>query len=380
MKKILLTFFVIFFLIFWGYFAFAKYFNSWKITLYKTITENIYPDSKKLNYSIIIFKSEKDISWFKIKSSCKNKNNFITQKDNLYFFKFTLLNNLCEDNTFYLTNWKKDFLKFNLNIIKKSDIFNNYSDYSDKWLKQVKKWLEEEINRFYKKNKINKQNIYSKRIYQELIYKKSILENILKRRKLKYENPVIWYKITTKLNQIPNAGRPYRSHYTDWVHHWWDIMAPEWTPVEALDDWIIIRVVSWFDFEDIASNIEEKWFISKTQKLRNLDILRWQQVWLKTTKWDVVFYSHLSKIYDNIKEWVFVKVWEKLWEIWKSWVPDRDYKDIHLHFAIMKNPHFENKIWNYTYQDIMAWNWYLKWLNPDEVLKKQKNIFIEEAF
>jgi len=153
----------------------------------------------------------------------------------------------------------------------------------------------------------------------------------------------------------------------------------EGTTVSAIDDWVIIRVVEDFDFEDI-NNIIKEWEISYTQKIRNLDILRWKQVWLKTSKWDVMFYSHLNLIYENIKEWVYIKAWENIWTVWKTWVPDRDYNNFHLHFPIQKNPYDIKKINKYSYEDIMKWDWYLKWLSPDEVIKQQNDIFVKEAF
>jgi hypothetical protein len=196
----------------------------------------------------------------------------------------------------------------------------------------------------------------------------------MKKRKLKYNLPVKWYKIATKLTRIPNANRPYRKKYTDWIHHWWDIMAPYWTPVSAIDDGIIIKVVNNFVFEDLKK-LKKVWKISEYQKYINLDILRWNQVWLKTTKWDVIFYSHLSKVYDWIKVWNLIKVWTELWEIWKSWVPDKNYKNYHLHFTIHKNPYILEKVWKYSIKDYMFWHWYLRWLSSKEVLESQNNIF-----
>ena len=386
MKNKLTTYFAIFFLVIGLLFLCSNFidFNK-KISFYDYDSKNIFPDSTKLNKNIIIFKSNTDISKYKIKTSCNNKFKYLWEKNDLYIFTFKLLDNNCENPVFILSDWKESFekTKFELNIENKYNIYSQLIDYSDKNLSKLLEKTKIEKNNYSKYKKIfNKSlfNIKKNRLYSEINYKLDILKEIIERRKLKYDNPVPWYKITTKLNQIPNAGRPYRDNYTDWIHHWWDIMAPEGTPVSAIDDWIIIRTVENFDFEDIDSNIIKEWEVDKTQKLRNLDILRWQQVWLKTTKWDVMFYSHLSKIYDNIEEWTFVKSWEKIWEIWKTWVPDKDYQNIHLHFPIMKNPYNKDKINNYSYEDIMAWDWYLKGLNPDVVLKEQKNIFVNNAF
>lgn len=385
MKNKLLKFFAIFSLIIGIIFLCTNFitFNK-NITFYKVVSENIFTDSENLNSSIIIFKSNTNISKYKIETKCNHIFEYLWEKNRLYLFNFKLLDNKCENPKFYLSDWNKkiESTKFELNIEKKSDIFLNFVDYSNEELLKINQKLLSEITKYSKYKKINKSSlskIKKNRYYKELIYKKNILKNILERRSKKYENPVKWYYIATWLNVIPNARRPYRSNYTDWIHHWWDIISPEWTTVSAIDDWVIIRVVEDFDFEDI-NNIIKEWEISYTQKIRNLDILRWKQVWLKTSKWDVMFYSHLNLIYENIKEWVYIKAWENIWTVWKTWVPDRDYNNFHLHFPIQKNPYDIKKINKYSYEDIMKWDWYLKWLSPDEVIKQQNDIFVKEAF
>ncbi len=385
MKNKLITLFVILFLILGSFFVYFNYINiEKKIEFYGSISKNIFLESEKLNWTLLFFKSNTDISNYSLLSTCKVDFKYLSKKKNKYIYKLDFLGNNCVNSSFYLKkNWEKiKESNFRLNIFKKSDIFLGYVNYSDNKLTRIEKELSSETKRFSKYNKFKNKtlfNIKANRTYKELIYKKNILNNIIEKRKKKYKIPVPWYKISTWLNVIPNAARPYRAQYTDWIHRWWDIMAPKGTPVSAIDDWVIIRVVGYFDFEDI-SNIQKQWEISNSQKLRNLDILRWNQVWLKTTKWDVIFYSHLTEIYDNIYEWAFVNSWEYLWTIGSTWVPDREYTNFHLHFPIMKNPHNPKKVWKYSYEDIMGWDWYLKWQTPDEVIKNQKEIFVKEAF
>ena len=79
------------------------------------------------------------------------------------------------------------------------------------------------------------------------------------------------------------------------------------------------------------------------QKLKNLDILRGKQVWLKTMKGEVVFYSHLDIIPSDLSEGMFVSRGHNLGTTGVSGVPQDGYDDFHLHFAIMENPYiFEN--------------------------------------
>ena len=154
-------------------------------------------------------------------------------------------------------------------------------------------------------------------------------------------------------------------------------MAPQWTQVSAIDKWIIIRVVDGFNYRDIADI--KKWAsLSHSEKLRNLDILRGNQVWLKTTKWDVIFYSHLNKIFNNIKEGKIISVDTPIGTIGKTGVPDKNYSNYHLHFPIQKNPYNSKKAGKYSLEDYMSWDWYLKWLTQEEVLKWQNLIFNED--
>jgi hypothetical protein len=142
----------------------------------------------------------------------------------------------------------------------------------------------------------------------------------------------------------------------------------------ALDDWVIVRIVDWFTKKDL-DKIKFGTGLTYDEKVRNLDLLRWNQVWLKTTKWDVVFYSHLNEVYTNIKEWDIIKVWQELWTVWKTWVPWDDYEDYHLHFEIHKNPYDKKIAWKYDIEDYMKWEWYYKWKSLDYIAEHQREIF-----
>lgn len=385
MKKILLTLSVLLFIIIGITIVLANYINFEKnITFLDSTSKNIITSSQKLNWIIVIFKSNTDISNYKIKSICKNNFKFLWKQNKLYVFNLTLLDNNCTNPNFVLENNKEIFSKshFKLKIENKASIFAKIIDYNNDYINKLNKVLIQKIEKYSiynKNNKTNFKDLKNKRFYEELIYKQKIVAHILNRRNLKYISPVKWYKIPEKLNEIPNAARPYRKHYTDGIHRWWDIVTPRGTMSSALDDWIIIRIVRNFKFEDLWK-IVKKGDINYTQQLRNLDILRWNQVWLKTSKWDVVFYSHLWEINKNLKEWDFISVWTNIWTIDKSWVPDKNYTNFHLHFPIQKNPYIKNKAGRYSWEDYMAWDWYLKWLDPTAVIKWQRDVFIKEAF
>ena len=214
------------------------------------------------------------------------------------------------------------------------------------------------------------------RFYKELVYKRDILKNIIEKRRDKYLVPVRWYWLSDSHIKLPNASRGYRKDYTDWIHHGWDIDAPLDSQVISLDDWIIVRVVKEYAWEDLWK-IKHSHNLSEDDKLNNLDILRWNQVWLKTAKWDVVFYSHLDNIYSNIKEGEMIKSWTPIWTIWITWIPDKSYTDYHLHFAVHKNPYNINMAWKYSFDDYMRWDWYFKWESASHILDHQHSVFTE---
>ena len=168
------------------------------------------------------------------------------------------------------------------NILNKKIVY--YSDYT-KYTKDI----EENYYVYLVKN----------RILNEAIYNRNLIDNILKHRAEKYSIPVEGWKIDLSHSKIPNAWRWYRAEYTDWIHHWWDVAWNFWDQTIAIDDWRIVRVVSNFSKTDL-NLIERGNNLSENDKLKNLDILRGKQVWLKTMKWDVIFYSHLDEVFSNI--------------------------------------------------------------------------------
>lgn len=167
-----------------------------------------------------------------------------------------------------------------------------------------------------------------------------------------YISPVARYEVPRIDKLMPGTGRPYRKDTTDGIHHGWDILAPYGTSVRALGKGVIVRIVSgwkWADFDELKRRN-----VSVDDELTNLDIFRGNQVWLKTMDGNVTFYSHLSQIDPNVHVGSVVEAGTRLGAIGTTGVPDRNYKDIHLHFEIQKNPHMENPA-TPSILDIMRW-------------------------
>ncbi len=352
-----------------------------KITKIESLWQNIFLDDKNLKSTYIFYTSYHDLSSYNLKSFCSISSKFSWKNWNKYAFKITYLDE-CFYWLTYLQSSDKSILsdsKISLKIFNKSKLFDFFVDRNNKSLNKINSNIENNIVNL--KNNLAKNwwnsfliDLQIKRRLLELKYQKNFLNSIIKSRKEKYISPVDGYDVSTKINEIPNADRPYRKEYTDWIHHWWDIMTPFWTPVIALSYWKIIRIVDGFVYSDL-NKIKRNWKLTLEDQLNNLDILRWNQVWLKTSSWDVVFYSHLSEISEDIKVWDMVNKSSYLWKIWNSWVPEKNYDKFHLHFAIQKNPYLKNKIWKYSFMDYMKWDWYFKWKSLEYTKENTKNIF-----
>lgn len=365
-------------LVFWSELIFTK-----DVKFVSSLTNNIYLNSNKLNSNIIIFKSNFDISNYELHSSCNITSKFINNHESLYFFRVNYNDSDCNNSNLILKNWEEILVNtsLKLNLIKEYELFDFLVDYDTEYLSRLKWSYDEKIWKLaifenfswddlvkYYKYLINQ------RKFNEYKYKFDLVSSILEWRSKKYIVPVVGYKLSTREVKIPNSWRWYRADYTDWIHHGWDIDTNLWREVVAIDDWEIIRVVSNFDYVDLEK-IKRTENLTYEEKLRNLDILRWNQVWLKTTKWDVVFYSHLHTISSYITEWTIIKSWTILWTVWISWIPDKSYNDYHLHFSVQKNPYDKNKVGSNDIEDYMKWDWYFKWEKPQYIINNQWNIF-----
>lgn len=375
-KIIFIIFLLIFSLFVW--FLTSLFFHFSKIDYYFSISENIFPDFEKLNKNKIILQTKQNPKNFKISWDCGVFWKLSQSDWYTHIFDIQILQkdcNLEKVNVFLKNNFLE--LKKTFNLVKNYNLYEKYLDFSDKDLQNFLEISKKSISSIDLSIIENSELKVKKfREKQELEYIKNFIENILEKRKEKYIIPVEWGSLPTREVKLPNSLRPYRADYTDWVHQWWDFDAKKYTPVLALDNWIIIRIVSWYKFED-TQKVDKSENLTYEQKTLNLDILRGNQVWLKTMKWDVAFYSHLSEIWENLKVWEIVKKWQILWKVGASWVPEIWYSDFHLHLQLHKNPYIFEKSWKYSFLEIMLWDWYFKGKNLNYILENQKNIFQE---
>lgn len=340
------------------------------------LSKNIYPESVWLDSTMIILKSGKDISDAKFTSKCDIFSKFVEKRNNYYIFSVKYFST-CDDNKIILKDIENNILfTQKLEFITEYKLWDKMIDYPTKNIEDVYKKSEKIIENYKKSLSWNNalKNVENVRKIEEVQFVNKILKNILEKRSEKYLIPVDGYQLPTKLSKIPNAWRPYREHYTDGIHHGWDVGSQLWEEVLALDDAMVVRVVTGFRFEDLWRIVYWE-DLTEDQKIKNLDILRWNQVWLKTAKWDVVFYSHLQDIFPGVEEWLMVRKGQKVGTIGISGIPDKTYTDYHLHFPIHKNPLNPSQAGKYDYDDYMRWPWYLKEKNLYEVLEHQHEIF-----
>ncbi len=338
--------------------------------IFYSSSNNIFKDKLSLSSNYIV--TNKYFTNYKISWDCSAFWELVWKKADISIFKIKLLKKDCDKTKVSVKiNLDGAVLNKDFNIVSDYKLYSNYLDFTNEDLGKINDAIKQKIVEL---KSFEKSPIKIKRNLLELSYMSNFLQDIIDKRKEKYKIPVLWASMPNKKHKIPNTARPYRETYTDWIHHGWDFDAEKWDSVISLDDGIVIRVVDDFLFSDL-------WKLNKSKnlweddKLKNLDILRWNQVWVKTMKWDVAFYSHLEEVFDDVKVWMVVGKWQPLWTIWISGVPDKNYSDYHLHIPVHKNPYIKSKHWKNTYMDYMMWDWYFKWESLDYILENQKNIF-----
>ncbi len=352
-----------------------------------SLNNNIILWNNDLNSTFFVIKTDKKYTDLTLKSSCNNSQKifYIDTKSysfNLFLVKFKFIDNFCVDKNILISidNILCKNCKYNIKTKYEWEILNTFLNYNTSLIKDqidiVNKNIinfESEISQISTKNNFLSKIKLINKTYS-LNYKKfelKLLHNIFNERKnIQYKIPVEWKEMPTKPSLIPNSLRPHRSQNTDWIHHWYDINSPKNTPVIAVWKWVIIRIKDnfiWDDFDKIINNN-----LTYIDKLNNLDIYRWNQVWLKTFDWNVFFYSHLNNVASDLYEWKIVNSWDILGFIGNSWVPDKNYNDYHLHFEIQINPFTQNE---YSNLDIMHWDWFWKWKSINWILSKNKSLF-----
>lgn len=360
------------FLSVWGYTTNAE--NTLRLDF--QLTNNIYLNSGKINDTLFLYESDIDLSSYSFISECKINSKFIWNEGKYYLFKITYIGNTCDKNTVSFVAPDSQIIRTEpVTIIEKPHLYDYFLDYSTWDLEELKNTLtmkrEELTSSLWNTPKLK---LKQARKVDEINYLLWLINYIVLQRDEKYIVPVLWKSISNNVSRVPNARRPYRKDITDGIHHWWDVYWPLEDQTVAIDDALVVRVVRDFEYSDLWK-LNRSSVLSELDEAKNLDIYRWNQVWLKTMKWDLVFYSHLTEISDTIVEWEIIKQGDFVWTTGITGVPDKNYSDYHLHFTIHKNPYIRKKAWKNTIDDYLLWDWYFKWKSISYVLQNQNKIF-----
>lgn len=367
-------------LVFWGTMNFKT-----DIKYVWSVAETVYVDHPSTAKNVVVFHSNIDISSGTVVSSCNiDESLYVAKYQKYYFFLLDYSTDVWCRNEYISFSLEGEIFPGatgKLKLQSKETLLLKYLDYNDSYLKELKELYEEKKKKYsiYKnysgQDIIKHYHLFSgQRKYVEASYMQSLVSEILGARSKKYISPVPGSSLSIADSKIPNAPRPYRAAYTDGIHHGWDVAASFQDDTVALDDGIIVRIVENFDDSDF-SRIEYADNLTEEQKQKNLDILRGKQVWLKTMKGEVVFYSHLDQVSADIQEGNFVKRGTFLGTVWVSGVPQADYSDYHLHFPIMKNPYNNMQAGSYDFWDYILWDWLAKGMNKEKTIQKTREVF-----
>ncbi|MDD2907862.1 MAG: M23 family metallopeptidase [Candidatus Gracilibacteria bacterium] len=346
------------------------------------LSNNIFFDSLNLSKNMVIIESRENLSNLKISGDCSVTGKMVEHNANFYVFELFLADEKCDKKTINAVFSKGDLLlNASFNLTTPGNLYNTYLDFSSEKLEKYLKSIEVGITKLSSYSSYNKTIHKDKydfldknRNLQELMYMKTFISDILSKRNLKYAVPIKGSNLPTLSSKMPNVPRPYRSEYTSGIHEGWDFDADYGETVVSIDYGIVVRVIDNFSFADL-DKLKTTGELTKDDKVKNLDILRGNQVWIKTMRGDVVFYSHLSEVYSNIKVGDVVFKGQALGAVGITGVPDKNYTDYHVHVEFRENPHNDTRKTSYSIDEYMNWDWYFKGKSEKYILENEYNIF-----
>lgn len=197
------------------------------------------------------------------------------------------------------------------------------------------------------------------------------IDAILADRNTKFALPIPGVPLPTKATFLPNSARPFRSESTDGVHHGFDFYVNQGTPVRAIEDGVIIHVkrdFSWNEMEHLLPGHNE------IEEQKNLDVYRWNTVYLKTRSGHVAIYAHLANIPDEITIGKSVSRGYIIGHVGDSAVPDKKYL-YHLHFELAMNPLKDELAGTNDFTDVLLWPFWGKWKTADWINAHAKALF-----
>jgi len=140
-------------------------------------------------------------------------------------------------------------------------------------------------------------NIISRNPEELIIWSPEYIETIVSR-------------ITYTVLYMWNYNFDYKEYV--WSHPSIDIVAPEWTPIRNIANWVVVK--TWF----------QPWWFG------NYIVVRHDNVPLQNWEIKTIYssYSHLENIW--VKQWEKVSKWDIIWTVWNTWISTSSHVDFQI--------------------------------------------------
>lgn len=197
------------------------------------------------------------------------------------------------------------------------------------------------------------------------------IQAILEARNNHFLLPIEWTKLPEKDTFLPNSLRPFRAESTDGIHHGWDLYVNQWTPVRAIEEWMIVHIkrdFSWSEMDHLLSGDNE------LNRQENLDVYRGNTVYLKTLSGHVAIYAHMQDIPASLQVGDYVGAGTTVGHVWDSAVPSKQYL-YHLHFELAMNSFDDKRAGMNTFADYLVWPWFGKGKTTAWVRENDESLF-----
>lgn len=145
-----------------------------------------------------------------------------------------------------------------------------------------------------------------------------------------------WETVTQRLIYTIPYMSTYKFDYKEytWSHTWIDIIAPKWTPIKSIANWVVVET------------------IYSSANFWNYVVIRHDNVPLPNWDFSNIYslYGHMNEIY--VKEGEKLNKWFVIWEVWSTGISTAD----HLHFQIDLESAPFKPYWPFSWKDMKkAW-------------------------
>jgi hypothetical protein len=137
----------------WGF----QFVSGWnlvfnpEVSFVTAVSKDVYLDGEGLNTTILVYKSNVDLTNAIITSLCNISSQYVADSKWLYFFSvdYTQASD-CNNWNVVLSLWEDDYANtiHQLNLVKDIDLYSIYLDYSSEKLKEYQKMLDSDMQKY----------------------------------------------------------------------------------------------------------------------------------------------------------------------------------------------------------------------------------------